>query len=96
MKFFLDPEKPLKTCQEQSCDNCNVKEELNCHFNYDQLIKFLISVFPAILVGGIGIYFYSPLFLIPWLVMFYLTSVLLKYGLCVPIAPIMLKLKQKP
>lgn len=70
MKLFLDPEKPLKTCQEKSCENCNVKQELNCHFNSNQLIKFLLSVFPAIVVGGIGIYLYRPFFLIPWLVMF--------------------------
>jgi hypothetical protein len=70
MKLFLDPEKPLNTCKEKSCDNCNVNQELNCHFKLNQLITFLLSVFPVIIIGGIGIYFYMHIFLIPWLVLF--------------------------
>jgi hypothetical protein len=68
LNFFLDPEKPLETCQENSCDDCNVKEELNCHFNSNQLIRFFLIGLPVMLVGVVGIYVYSPLFIIPWLV----------------------------
>jgi len=72
LKFFLDPDKPLTTCQETSCDNCNISQDLNCHFNLHQLIQFLLNVSLVILLGGVGIYYYNPLLLIPWIVMFLL------------------------
>lgn len=70
--MFIDPEKPLCTCQEKSCTWCNVNQELNCHFNLNQLIRFLLNVSLVILLGGVAIYYYSPFFLIPWLIMFLL------------------------
>ena len=70
--MFIDPEKPLYTCQEKSCTGCNVNQELNCHFNLNQLIRFLLNVSLVILLGGVAIYYYSPFFLIPWLIMFLL------------------------
>ena len=69
---FLDPKRPLETCQEQSCDNCNVKKEIHCHFNSNQAKKFLLSVVPAMMVGLIGIYMYNPLLIIIWLVICFL------------------------
>lgn len=72
MKFFLDPEKPLETCQETSCAGCNVNNELNCHFNLHQLIQFIMNVSLVIIFGGIALYYYNPLTIIPWIVMFLL------------------------
>ena len=69
---FLDPKKPIETCQEHLCDKCNVKQEIHCHFNSNQAKKFLLSVIPAMLVGLIGIYLFSPLLVLIWLIICFL------------------------
>ncbi len=66
-KLFLDPDKPIHTCQRQSCTDCSVARELNCHFNLKQLMKFLLFSIPPFIIGGIGINLYNSLYLIPWI-----------------------------
>jgi hypothetical protein len=70
MKLFLDPKQPLYTCIEKSCEDCEVKQDLNCHFNIKQLSKFLMVAFPVFIIAGIGIYSFKPLLLLPWVLFF--------------------------
>jgi hypothetical protein len=67
-KMFLDPNKPLHTCKFESCNNCEVSEKLNCHFDIKQLIRFLIIAFPPFIIGGIIIFRFNFLLLIPWII----------------------------
>jgi hypothetical protein len=69
--MFLDPKKPLYTCNKQECDTCEIKSRINCHFNKRQVIGFLAFASPSFLIGGIGIWLFNPLFLIPWIIMFF-------------------------
>ena len=64
---FLDPDKPLATCAAADCDNCSVRERLHCHFTARDLIRFLIFVSPAFVVGGAGIVHAGAWWLVPWL-----------------------------
>lgn len=68
-KLFLDPNQPLHTCIEKSCSNCDVSNDLNCHFHLGQLIRFLICAFPPFIIAGIGIYLFNPVLLLPWIIM---------------------------
>jgi hypothetical protein len=61
-------DKPINTCIIESCDNCKIRAELNCYFNYSQLIRFYIIVLPTFIIGSIGIYKYSFLSLVIWLI----------------------------
>lgn len=65
--LFLDPQKPLSTCEGKSCKDCNVGEELNCHFTLKQLIHFLLMAFAAFVPGGISIFNYHWVFLLIWI-----------------------------
>ena len=67
--LFLDSKKPLCTCNEKDCDLCEVKGRINCHFNIRQLIVFFCFAILPFLIGGIGIWYFNPVFLIPWVVM---------------------------
>ena len=69
-KLFLNPNQTLHTCIEKSCNDCEVSHDLNCHFNLNQLLKFLIGAFPPVIIAGIGIYSFNPVFLLLWIVMF--------------------------
>lgn len=69
MKLFLNPNNPIHTCIEESCENCDVKQDLNCHFNIKQLLIFFVMAFPVFIIGGIGIYSFRPLLLIPWILL---------------------------
>ncbi|MBN2851241.1 MAG: hypothetical protein JXQ23_00735 [Clostridia bacterium] len=72
MKMFLDKNKPLHTCDEKSCDHCDVKELVYCHFNMKLLFQFIIVAIPCFIIGGIGVSRFNPWLLIPWIVFFVL------------------------
>jgi len=36
--MFSNPEKPIATCVAESCDGCDVQEEIHCHFKLKDLI----------------------------------------------------------
>lgn len=69
-KMFLDPKKPLSTCESLSCEECSVSQKLNCHFNIQQLIRFISIVLPPAIVAGFTIIAYNPVYIILWLAMF--------------------------
>lgn len=66
--MFLDSQKPLATCESDSCDACAIKGNLHCHFSLRDLIHFLFIAFPPFLLGGAGIYSMNGWLLIPWII----------------------------
>lgn len=74
--MFLDPQKPIATCTEASCDGCPVSESLRCHFHGKDLARFLGIVFPAFLIGGIGVFRHNV-----WLFGVWIAWILTYFGL---------------
>ncbi|MCP4694968.1 MAG: hypothetical protein GY859_43475, partial [Desulfobacterales bacterium] len=68
MLKFLDPDKPIATCESETCDDCTVRKTLSCHFTLGDLAHFLLLAFPSFLLGGAGIDHAGGWWLIPWLV----------------------------
>ncbi len=66
--LFLNPEKPIATCDSDSCTDCNVKESIHCHFRIKDLLIFLLLAFPPFLLGGAGIYRLNGWLLLPWII----------------------------
>ncbi|MDY6952175.1 MAG: hypothetical protein SWE60_11730 [Thermodesulfobacteriota bacterium] len=66
--MFLDPEKPIATCESDSCDDCAIRSVLHCHFSLKDWIHFLFIAFPPFLLGGAGIYYMNGWLLIPWII----------------------------
>ena len=54
--MFLDPEQTLFTCQESSCENCEVGSKIVCHFNLRQLMQFFVIALPPFILGGWGVW----------------------------------------
>jgi len=65
--LFLEKDKPIATCEAESCDDCDVYSGLHCHFGAKDLFHFLTIASPSFLLGGAGIYHISGWLLIPWL-----------------------------
>ncbi len=66
---FVDPTKPIASCESETCDDCSVSNALHCHFARRDLIHFFLIAFPPFLLGGAGIYHFGGWMLIPWLIM---------------------------
>lgn len=66
--LFLDPKKPIATCESSSCDDCAINNNLHCHFRLKDWIHFLLIAFPPFLLGGAGIYHVTGWLLIPWII----------------------------
>ena len=64
--MFLDSQKPIATCESDSCDDCAINSNLHCHFSLKDWIHFLFIAFPPFLLGGAGIYYMNGWLLIPW------------------------------
>ena len=58
--IFIDPEKPLATCETSSCDGCAVATDLQCHFGLQDLTYFLLISLPSFLVGAPKFWPYRP------------------------------------
>ena len=67
--MFLDPKKPIATCETDSCDVCAINGNLHCHFGLRDWIHFLFIAFPPFLLGGAGIYYMNGWLLIPWIIL---------------------------
>ncbi|MBN2686779.1 MAG: hypothetical protein JXR85_01260 [Deltaproteobacteria bacterium] len=65
--LFLDPHKPIATCESDSCEDCAVNSDLRCHFTLKDWIYFLFISVPPFLLGGAGIYYMNGWLLIPWI-----------------------------
>jgi hypothetical protein len=72
---FLDPNKPIFTCERSSCDGCDGKNKVTCHFTQAHLIKFLLIALPAFILGGIGAYLYAW-----WALVIFIASAPLYFG----------------
>lgn len=64
--MFHDASKPITTCTQPSCENCSLSDSIHCHFSGIDLAKFITAVFPAFVIGGIGVYRLGIWFFIPW------------------------------
>ena len=64
----LNPEKPIVTCESESCDDCAIRNNVHCHFSLKDLLYFMLISFPSFLLGGVGIYHLNGWLLIPWLI----------------------------
>ena len=51
---FLDPKKPISTCNRENCKKCGVEDTLYCHFSKKQLYIFWGAAFPVIIMGALG------------------------------------------
>lgn len=71
-RMFLDPDKPLSTCEFKNCKSCELNEKIVCHFDGKHLGKFFIFAFLPMIVGGYNTFTYRPLFLFIWIGMFLL------------------------
>ena len=65
--MFLYSEKPIATCESDSCDDCTIKGNLHCHFSLKDWVHFLFIALPPFLIGGAGIYHMNGWLLIPWI-----------------------------
>lgn len=66
--LFLNPKKTLHTCNDNSCDGCEVSDKLVCHFNGKQLTSFFLLNIPLFLSAGYIISIQNPFLLIPWVI----------------------------
>jgi len=66
--LFLDPKKPIATCESRSCDDCLAKNHIHCHFKLLDWVHFLLTSIPPFLLGGAGIYHMSGCLLLPWII----------------------------
>jgi hypothetical protein len=73
--MFFNAEKPIMTCQADSCDGCAVNHAIHCHFTWKDLVHFLLISLPPFLLGGVGIYKQSV-----WLLVFWILIVIAFFG----------------
>lgn len=66
--MFLNPKKPIATCESSSCDQCPTDNKLHCHFKLKDWVHFLLIAFPPFLLGGAGIWHVTGWLLIPWII----------------------------
>ncbi len=52
---FLDPTKPIATCEASECISCPVSKEVHCHFRPKELAHFLLICLPGFIIGGAGV-----------------------------------------
>lgn len=67
-KIFLNPIKPLHTCNTNSCEGCEVTDKLVCHFNGKQLSGFMLLTLPVFFTAGYIIFTQNPFLLILWII----------------------------
>jgi len=63
----IDPEKPLETCEPESCDDCEIHNGVHCHFSLKDWLYFLLISFPSLIIGGVGIHNFNSWLIIPWI-----------------------------
>ena len=73
--MFLSAEKPIQTCQADTCEDCAVNHSIHCHFKLKDLFHFLLISLPPFLLGGVGIYNQSV-----WLLVFWILIVIAFFG----------------
>lgn len=66
--FFLNPDKPIATCESSTCNACPVDTKVHCHFSLKDWIHFLLISLPPFLLGGAGIYYISGWLLLIWVI----------------------------
>jgi hypothetical protein len=51
MPAFLDPNRPVHTCDKLTCDGCGLRGKLACHFGARQLLPFILCFLPVLITG---------------------------------------------
>lgn len=51
MPAFLDPNRPVHTCDKSTCDGCGLRGKLACHFGARQLLPFILCFLPVLITG---------------------------------------------
>ena len=74
---FLPPDQPLSTCIRGSCDGCEVRGRIVCHFDARKLAGFYALAAPALLVGIVGMATISWCALIGWVFLYIIALVVL-------------------
>lgn len=64
---FLDPSKPIATCEASKCTNCPISKELHCHFRPKELAHFLLISLPGFIIGGAGVLASGGWYLALWI-----------------------------
>ena len=65
--MFLDPQRTLTTCDAETCDDCPVRDYVQCHFTSGDLARFLAISLPSLALGGVGLFLHRPVWLLTWL-----------------------------
>jgi hypothetical protein len=66
--LFLNPDRPIATCESSTCNDCPIDTKVHCHFSLKDLIHFLLISLPPFLLGGAGIYDISGWLLLIWVI----------------------------
>lgn len=64
---FLDPSKPIATCEASDCIDCPVEVAVHCHFRPKDLVHFLLICFPGFVIGGAAVLFIGTWPLTVWI-----------------------------
>lgn len=57
----------IKSCSNDTCNNCDIQAGVNCNFNPTQLLKFYLISLPSFILAGIFLYNNQPAALHMWL-----------------------------
>jgi hypothetical protein len=70
MPAFLDPDRPIQTCDRTGCDGCGLRGKLVCHFSGKQLASFLLVCLPVLISGVLVLARISLFAAVGWLACF--------------------------
>ena len=56
----------LNTCSNDICNNCDIQANVNCKFNFTQLLKFYLISLPSLILAGLFLYDHNVTALITW------------------------------
>lgn len=62
-----DDQGPLKGCTATDCRDCQVADDLVCHYTTGQLVRFLLLSLPGFILGGIGLWAAGAVWLAVWI-----------------------------
>ena len=70
MPAFLDPNRPVYTCDRTDCESCRLRGKLACHFSGRQLLSFFLFCLPVLVTGVLVLARISLPAVIGWAVCF--------------------------
>ncbi len=70
MPAFLDPDRPIHTCDRTDCEGCGLRGKLACHFSARQLLPFILFFLPVLTAGVLSLARVSIYAVIGWFLCF--------------------------